>query len=136
AERGSKEGGGARARAAQAAAQAAAERFKARQQRPDDDALAERLADAAKISPGDLVLVRGGTRDAGLLESLASQVRKRGGSPLITLAGDTLERKLIDGAPAEMDGKPNELDLKLAAAVTAVIDVEADDSPTELAHIP
>lgn len=126
----------AEARAKAETQRATAERFKARQKRPDNTALAERLTDCAKIVAGDLVLVRGGAGDAALLETIAGEVRKRGGSPLVVLSGDALERRLVDGVPADVDARPNELELRLASSVTAVIDVEADASPTELGHIP
>jgi leucyl aminopeptidase (aminopeptidase T) len=126
----------AEAQARAAAQRMAVEKHKQRQQQPDRDTIGERLAECARIVPGDLVLVRGGARDAALLQSIAGQVRRRGGSPLVALAGDRMEVPQFDQAPAEFDARPNELELKLAAEVTAVIDVEADESPTDLAHVP
>jgi leucyl aminopeptidase (aminopeptidase T) len=126
----------AEARARQAAERVAAEAIRARQQRPDNVTLAERLADLAQVAPADLVLVRGAPGDSGLLQAIAAQVRRRGGSPLVVMAGDELARGLIDDAPRDMDARPNGLDLVLAASVTVVIDIEADNDPTALAHIP
>jgi leucyl aminopeptidase (aminopeptidase T) len=124
------------ARAKVEAQRAGAEQLKLRQQRPDNLALAERLGECAAVAAGDLVLVRGGAREAALLEAVAAEVRRRGGSPLVVLAGDRLDRALLDRSGPELDARPNELELKLATIVTAVMEIEPEEAPGEFAPIP
>jgi leucyl aminopeptidase (aminopeptidase T) len=104
----------------------------------DADALAQKLvAQCARVQDGDIVQIMGGARDAELLESLAVQVAKVGGDPLIVLApGDRTMRRLYTDVPARFDARTPPLGLKLADQITVQIGVDPMESEAALADIP
>src|SRR5206468_1111688 len=52
------------------------------------------VGQSAGVQDGDLVLISGSDEDLPLLEDIAVEVRKRGGSPLVTVASQRLGRRL------------------------------------------
>jgi len=100
-------------------------------------ALAEKLvSQCANIQEGDIVLINGGVRDVELLEDMAIQVSKLGAFRLVTLSSDRLNRLYFDKVPARYDTRVPELGIKLAAMVTAQIDVDFNESIGLYADVP
>lgn len=118
------------------AAKDAADKLKARQTRPDNEALAKRLVDAAAVRESDIVLVRGNSRDADQLEDIAVAVRQRGGFPVLRIVSDRLEQSLYDEIPPAADSQVDPAEAQLAATVNVVISIDADHSPGLLNHVP
>ena len=82
------------------------------------------------------MLITGGVRDVELLEDIAVQVQKLGAFELITLGSDRMNRLYFDEVPAKYDTKIPELDIKLAAMVTAQIDIDYNESFGLFADVP
>ena len=110
----------------------------------DLEALANRLVtQVAGIKEGEIVFVNGGWRDMELLENIATDTRKAGAFPLLTVGSDRLFKKYFEEVPEKYDSQPPELDLKLATlpAVGIAVDTnESDDvasgiSPARLAAV-
>ncbi len=96
----------------------------------DSDSVARTLVEqCANIKKGDIVLVSGRPSDMALLESVAVQVRKAGAFPMVSVSTDTMARRMFDEVPAALDSQTNELDMKMAGLVNAVINVESTENP-------
>jgi leucyl aminopeptidase (aminopeptidase T) len=106
--------------------------------RPDPDALAKKLiTQCARVQDGDLVQISGGVRDVELLESLDVEAARRGADTLLTLIpSDRTLRRLHTEVPAEVNARTSPLGLKLAEAVTVMINVDATESDAALADVP
>ena len=90
----------------------------------DLEQLAERLVrQSAGVKEGECVLITGGTENLELLENIAVQVRRAGGFPLVTVGSDRLSRRMYADVPEKYDAQTDQLDLKLAGVVNAVISV-------------
>jgi aminopeptidase len=88
----------------------------------DLEQLAERLVkQSAGVKEGEVVLVSGGAENMELLENIAVQVRKAGGFPLIAVGSDRLAKRMYTDVPEKYDAQTDQLDLKLAGAVNAII---------------
>ena len=99
--------------------------------------LAEKLvSQCANIHEDDIVLINGGVRDVELLEDIATHVRKLGAFPLVTLGSDRMNRLYFDEVPAKYDTKVPELDIKLAAMITARIGLTYNENSGLLADVP
>lgn len=112
----------------------------ARQQRPaavpDFARIAEIMVNkCGNINPDDLVWIKGSARDQKLLEEIAIEVRQLGAHPIITLASDTLTRRLITDVPEKFDAQAPAFEARLAEIVNAVISVEYGEKPGLLADI-
>lgn len=95
----------------------------------DLEALANRLVtQVAGIKEGEIVFVNGSCRDMELLENIATDTRKVGAFPLLTVGSDRLFKKYYEEVPEKYDSQPPELDLKLATLPAAVIGVETNES--------
>jgi aminopeptidase len=104
---------------------------------PDTKATAETLVtQCAAIKTGDRVLISGRPADIELLEQVAVNVRKLGAFPLITVSNEKLARRMMDETPAKFDSQIDDLDLKLAGVINAMISVNATDTPGLFADIP
>src|SRR5688572_31821947 len=68
-------------------------------QPPNPRVVARNLVQAGMVKAGDKVLIRGGVRDAALLEDIAIEARKLGAHPLITISSDRLVRRSYDEVP-------------------------------------
>ena len=75
-------------------------------------------------------------RDIELLENIAVHVRKLGAFPMITLGSEKVIRRYYDDVPAKYDSQTPEFDLKLADLVSAVINVDFEETPELLADVP
>jgi aminopeptidase len=80
---------------------------------------------SAGVKEGDVVLLFGSNEDLALLEEIAVQIRKQGGSSIVTIATNRLNRRMFDEVPARYDTVPPEGTLKLAGVVDVVIGTEA-----------
>jgi hypothetical protein len=88
--------------------------------------VAQRLAAAAAMREGDLVLVSGSARDAPLLDRVAAHVRSAGARPVLTLDGGQAQRPLL--APRQLL-RPPDSGARRANAVSAQIIVEFGERP-------
>ncbi len=88
------------------------------------------VAQSARVKEGDVVLINGSDEDLPLLEDLAVEVRKRGGSPLVTVATTGLQRRMYDEVPAKYDAVPPEAVLKLAGVIDVYLSTEAGEQRT------
>jgi aminopeptidase len=97
----------------------------------DHSSLAEKVVgQSAGVKEGDVVLVFGNDEDLPLLEDLAVEVRKRGGSPLVTVSTTEFGRRTYDEVPSKYDSQVPETNLKLAEMVDVVIGTEAFEART------
>jgi aminopeptidase len=102
----------------------------------DHSSLAEKVVgQSAGVKEGDIVLVFGNDEDLPLLEDLAVEVRKRGGSPLVTVSTSEFGRRSYDEVPSKYDSQIPESNLKLAEIVDVVIGTEAFE-PRTLKGVP
>ena len=103
----------------------------------DLEALANRMVtQVAGVKEGEIVFINGGVRDLELLENLATDVRKSGAYPLITLSSDRMFKKYFEEVPDKYDSQAPELDLKLATLPAVTIGVESNESDDIAAGIP
>jgi aminopeptidase len=86
------------------------------------------VGQSAGVQEGDVVLILGSNEDQALLEDIAVEVRKRGGSSLITVGSVKLARRMYDEVPTKYDAQPNETMMKLAGVVDVVIGTEAGEA--------
>lgn len=108
----------------------------AQTQAPDPDAIAARIvSDAARVVEGDVVLIRGNSRDQELLEDIAIRCRAAGAFPLLQYTSDHLAQGLVDQVEPRFDNQLSALDARLAAFVTCVVEIDASDNPGLLNHI-
>ena len=84
----------------------------------------------AGVQAGDVVWLLGRDEDLPLLEDLAVEVQKRGGSPLVTVRTERLRRRLYDEVPAQYDTIPPEANLRLASVVDVIIGTESSEQRT------
>jgi aminopeptidase len=88
------------------------------------------VAQSAGVQDGDLVLISGSDEDLPLLEDIAVEVRKRGGSPLVTVASQRLGRRMYDEVPAKYDTRVPEMDMKLVGMIDVFIATEFGEGRT------
>jgi leucyl aminopeptidase (aminopeptidase T) len=93
------------------------------------------VGQSAGVKEGDVVWLFGSDEDLPLLEDIAVQVRKQGGSSILTVATNQLNRRTFDEVPAKYDAIPPEAMLKLAGVVDVVIGTEAGE-PRLLKGVP
>jgi leucyl aminopeptidase (aminopeptidase T) len=72
-------------------------------------------------------MIFGSDEDLPLLEDLAVEVRKHGGTSIVTVNTKNLDRRMFDEVPAKYDALPPEAMMKLAGAVDVVIGTEAGE---------
>lgn len=95
----------------------------------DLEALANRLVtQVAGVKEGEIVFVNGGVRDMELLENIATDVRKAGAYPLLTVGSDRMFKKYYEEVPEKYDSQAPELDLKLATLPAVAIGIETNES--------
>ena len=103
----------------------------------DLEALSDRLiTQVAGVKEGEIVFINGGVRDMELLENLATDARKAGAYPLLTVGSDRLLKKYYEEVPEKYDSQAPELDLKLATLPAVAIGVETNESDDVTAGIP
>ena len=88
------------------------------------------VAQSARVKEGDLVLINGSDEDLPLLEELALEVRKRGGSTIVTVGTTGFNRRTYDEVPAKYDVVPPEAALKLLSVIDVFIATEAGEERT------
>jgi aminopeptidase len=88
------------------------------------------VAQSAGVKEGDLVLIFGSDEDLPLLEDIAIEVRKRGGTSLVSVGTEQLRRRMYDEVPAKYDSQVPEMTLKLAGIVDVIINTEAGEGRT------
>lgn len=99
--------------------------------------IAQRIVtQTAGVAEGEVVQIEGTPHDIKLLEALATEVRKRGAFPLVTLTTDEMERRSFTEVPAKYDSQERKLELALADVVDVGIFVGSTQSPDLLADVP
>lgn len=88
------------------------------------------------VKPGEPVLVYGTPEYLQLLEDIAVQVRKAGGSPMVAVESERLTRLLYDSVPPERDADRPEFFLALFKAFPAMILLDGAQSEATLRHVP
>lgn len=95
----------------------------------DLEALSNRLVtQVAGVKEGEIVFVSGGVRDMELLENIATDARKVGAYPLLTVGSDRMFKKYYEEVPDKYDSQAPELDLKLATLPAVTFAVETNES--------
>jgi aminopeptidase len=88
------------------------------------------VAQSAGLKEGDLVLLFGRDQDLPLLEDLAVEVRKRGGSSIVSVGSQRIGRRMYDEVPTKYDNQTPEMMAKLAGIVDVVILTESEEGRT------
>jgi aminopeptidase len=88
------------------------------------------VGQSAIVQEGDVVLIMGRDEDLPLLEDLAIAVSKQGGSSIVTVSTERMQRRMYDEVPAKYDSVTPEATLKLASAVDVFIAMEAGEQRT------
>jgi aminopeptidase len=97
----------------------------------DFSAIAEKVVGQnAGVKEGDVVLIVGSDEDLPLAEEIAVEVRKRGGSPLVSVGTRQMERRMYDEVPAKYDGQTPAANLRLAGIVDVIIGTESGEGRT------
>ncbi len=103
----------------------------------DLEQLSNRLvSQVAAVKEGDIVIINGGVRDLDLLENLATDTRKVGAHPLVTLASDRLNKKYFEKVPEKYDSQAPEVNLKLATMATVAFNIDTNETEDLLAGVP
>ena len=101
----------------------------------DLEALSNRLVtQVAGMKEGDIVFISGGVRDFELLENLATDARRVGAHPLLTVSSDRIAKKYFEKVPEKYDSQSPELDLN-ATIATVAISVDANETEGQLAGV-
>ncbi len=88
------------------------------------------VAQSAGVQDGDLVWITGSNEDLPLLEEIAVEVRKRGASPLVTVASQQQARRMFDEIPAKYDSRLPEMNMKLTGIIDVFIATEFGEGRT------
>ncbi|MEA2722599.1 MAG: aminopeptidase [Gemmatimonadales bacterium] len=97
----------------------------------DHRSVAEKVVtQSAGVKQGDLVLIFGSDEDLPLVEDIAVEVRKQGGSPLISVGSNRLSRRMFDEVPAKFDSQTPAMMMQLAGVVDVIINTEAAEGRT------
>jgi len=103
----------------------------------DFERLSNRLVvDVANVKEGEIVFISGGARDLQLLENLATDVRKAGAFPLVTLSSDRIAQLYYQKVPEKYDSQSPDLDLKLATLPAVVFQLETNEVDGLFADVP
>lgn len=95
----------------------------------DLEQLAQRLvAQSAAVREGEVVLVTGGPENIELLENIAVHVRRAGAFPLVAVSTDRLAKRMYADVPEKYDAQADQLDLKMAEVVNAIISVDRNSA--------
>ncbi|HEY8258339.1 MAG TPA: aminopeptidase [Gemmatimonadales bacterium] len=88
------------------------------------------VTQSAGVSEGDLVLISGSADDLPLLEDIAVEVAKVGGSSLVSIETASLSRRLYDEVPAKYDSKEPRFAMNIAKNVDVMISTEWGEGKT------
>ena len=103
----------------------------------DMEQLAQRLVNqSAGVKENDIVQISGGVRDLELLENIATNVRKIGAFPFVTIDSDRMTKRSYADVPEKFDAQTPILGMKLADIVNVVITVDSSEAEALLADVP
>jgi leucyl aminopeptidase (aminopeptidase T) len=88
------------------------------------------VTQSAGVGEGDKVFISGSVEDLPLLEDVAVEVAKVGGSPLISVESTKLARRLYDEVPAKYDTKEPTFAKNLAQNVDVFISTDYGEGKT------
>lgn len=98
--------------------------------------LSNRLVQIAAVKEGDIVLINGGVRDLELIENLATESRRAGAHPLLTLSSERVNKNYFEKVPEKYDSQAPEVGLKLATMATVTFSVDSNETEDLLAGVP
>ena len=102
----------------------------------DAEAISNRLVtQVAGVKENDVVFINGGIRDFELLEDVATDTRKVGGWPLLTISSDRMSKKYYEQVPEKYDTQSPDFDLKLATLPTVQIGIDSQEVEGNLADV-
>ncbi len=102
----------------------------------DLDRLSNRLVnEVAGVKEGEIVFINGGVRDFELLENLATDVRKTGAFPMLTISSDRIVKMYYQEVPDKYDSQSPALELKLATLPSVSFGVDAGEAEGALADV-
>jgi aminopeptidase len=97
---------------------------------------AKRIVDTCNVKRGEGVVVKGGAHTQRLLEDIALECYKRGGTPTITVTSDRYSKRVYDEIPAKtLEIVPKQF-VGLAKGADLLISVEDLDDPTIAEQFP
>ncbi len=97
----------------------------------DYQSVAHRIVtQSAGVGEGDMVLISGSIEDVPLLEDIAVEVAKVGGSPLVSVESAKISRRLYDEVPAKYDSKEPRFAKNIAQNVDVIISTEWGEGKT------
>jgi len=103
----------------------------------DYEGLARKIVNqCAAVKENDIVLISGGIKNMELLEDIAVNVCKNGGSPIITVWSDRITSRYLAEVPAMYDSKSPRVALNLNEFVDVVIAVSYGESNDLYAGVP
>lgn len=94
------------------------------------------VSQVTAVKEGDIVIISGGVRDLELLENLATDTRKVGAHPLITLNSERVSKKYFEKVPENYDSQAPEVNLRLATMATVAYNVDSNETEGLLAGVP
>lgn len=95
----------------------------------DYEGLAQKIVNqCAAVREDDIVLISGGIKNMELLEDIAVNVCKKGGSPIISVWSDRITSRYLAEVPVIYDAKSPEISLNLYGFVDVVINVSFSES--------
>jgi leucyl aminopeptidase (aminopeptidase T) len=104
---------------------------------PDLEAIAASIVNqSAAVREGEQVVIVGGIRDFELLENIATQVRRAGGDPLLSINSERMDRRYYDEVDAKYDTMPAQWDVAVVSQADVIILVDHSETPDLLAHVP
>jgi len=103
----------------------------------DYEGLAQKIVNqCAAVRENDVVLISGGIKNMELLEDIAVNVCKKGGSPLISVWSDRITSRYLAEVPAIYDAKSPRIGMNLYGFVDVVINVSFSEANDLYANVP
>ncbi len=103
----------------------------------DYEGLAQKIVNqCAAVKENDIVLISGGIKNMELLEDIAINVCKKGGSPIISVWSDRITSRYLAEVPAIYDSKSPRIGLNLYGFVDVVIAVSYSEATDLYADVP
>jgi len=103
----------------------------------DYEGLARKIVNqCAAVREGDIVLISGGIKNMELLEDIAVNVCKNGGSPIISVWSDRITSRYLAEVPEIYDAQSPKIGMNLFGFVDVAINVSYSESDDLFANVP
>ena len=89
----------------------------------------------ARVRPGEVVRVAGGTHNLPLIEEIAVEVRKAGGFPMVDISWESLHTRMINDVDEEHLARIPEHQARIEALIDCIISVAPFADPRKLAAV-